>query len=62
LEKYTQYLDTEDIITVCTLNVRGFDENDNKLELVLQFCEDEKIDVMICIDAQLDEKRSFCDL
>ena len=57
LEKFNQYLDTEGTITVCTLNVRGFDDGDNKLELVLQFLEDEKIDVMICIDAQLDEKR-----
>ena len=44
-------------ITVCTMNVRGFGDDDNKLEMILQFCQDESIDVMVCIDAQLDEKR-----
>ena len=44
-------------IKVCTINIRGFDDNDNKLELILQFIQDEEIDVMICIDAQLDMKK-----
>ena len=44
-------------ISVCTMNMRGFDDNDNKLELVLQFIQDESIDVMICTDSQLDEKK-----
>jgi hypothetical protein len=41
---------------VCTINVAGFDEGDTKLELILQFIQDEGIDVMVCIDAQLDAK------
>ena len=44
-------------ISVCTINVAGFDEQDTKLELLLQFMHDEDIDVLVCIDAQLDEKR-----
>ena len=44
-------------LKVCTLNVAGFDEADVKVELVLQFMQDENIDIMVCIDAQLDEKR-----
>ena len=53
-EKYGQ---EEGTISVCSLNVRGFDDNDITLELVLQFMQDEDIDVMVCIDAQLDEKK-----
>jgi Ulp1 family protease len=50
------YSDTGNI-KVCTMNIRGFDDNDNKLELILQFIQDEDIDVMLCIDAQLDVKK-----
>ena len=44
-------------LTVCTINVVGFDDWDTKLELILQFIQDERIDAMVCIDAQLDAKR-----
>jgi hypothetical protein len=33
------------------------DVGDTKLELILQFIQDEDIDVMVCIDSQLDEKK-----
>jgi hypothetical protein len=42
---------------VCTINIAGFDDGDAKLELILQFIQDEDIDVMVCIDSQLDEKK-----
>ena len=42
------------IIRVCTLNINGLD--DNKLELVLQFFAEERIDVLFLIDARLDAK------
>ena len=39
-------------ISVCTISVAGFDEHDTKLELLLlQFMQDEDIDVLVCIDA-----------
>ena len=44
-------------LKVCTINIAGFDDSDNKLEMILQFVQDEAIDVMVCIDAQLDSKR-----
>ena len=49
--------DEDHTISVCTVNVAGFDEQDTKIELLLQFMQDEDIDVLVCIDAQLDEKR-----
>ena len=42
------------LIRVCTLNINGLD--DNKLELVLQFFAEERIDVLFLIDARLDAK------
>ena len=42
---------------ICILSVRGFDDRDNTLEINRQLCQDEKIDVKNCIDAQLNAKR-----
>ena len=44
-------------LTVYTINVAGFYDGDTKLELILQYIQDEGMDVMVCIDAQLDAKR-----
>ena len=44
-------------LTVCTIHEAGFDDGDTKLELILQLMQDEGIDVMVSIDAQLDAKR-----
>ena len=44
----------EQRLHVCTLNVAGLDEC--KLDLILQHMEDEEVDIMFCIDAQLSAK------
>ncbi len=42
---------------ICILRVRGFDDRDNKLEIIRHLCQDKKVDEKNCIGAQLNAKR-----